>query len=101
MGNSSRIGYTERLRKSLGAAHESSLIHPSRISNPALQKNVNISNSILDLCNCEGGKSVRELCNDLEVLENTTRKYLTVLVELGYLDCDRPGKENRYYCSQE
>ncbi|MDJ0795819.1 MAG: hypothetical protein QNJ51_03105 [Calothrix sp. MO_167.B12] len=100
MSNSSRIGYTERLRKSLGAAHESGLIHPSRISNPALQKNVNISNSILDLCNCEEGKNVKELCNDLESLENTIRKYLVILVELGYLSYDRPGRENRYYYLQ-
>ncbi|NEO74669.1 hypothetical protein [Moorena sp. SIO3H5] len=92
MGREKVISNLESMRSVLTDAHNKQLIEPTFEESLAIKKTVNVANSVL-----ENAKQVDEICaRDTMILtkmsETTSRNYLIVLNELGYLEKRREGK---------
>ena len=92
---------TKDLRESLIAAKDLELIRPTRNNNSAVKKSVNTANQILNVITKYEEIGIRDLMYYLDLCEHTSRKYLNVLFELGYLERSKRGKEFYYSCSDD
>ena len=92
---------TKDLKESLIAAKDLELIRPTRNDNSAVKKSVNTANQVLSVIRGHDEVGIRDLMYYLDLCEHTSRKYLNVLFELGYLKRSRRGKEFYYSYSDD
>jgi predicted transcriptional regulator len=93
--------YSDNFESSLHAAHDLKLLKSSKNHSPALKKIVNVANEVLFLAQKYGSVNTRDLMYKLKVCENSARKYLKVLHDLGYLKKLKEGKELFYEITED